>query len=1070
MSAILKALLIMAICSSCSPEARKSRIAKRAEDYFKAGEYDKAKIEYLNVIRLDPQNATAFQRVGIMWLEQGAPLRAAPFLLKARELVPNDLTNRIKLARAFLGVGDVAQARKEGIAILQEFPTSDDALLILAETNRNQQDAEYTHQQLQKFRDRETATTCLVSANLNLQKKDFLSAESALHRALALNPKSPLPHLAMATLYLLQTKPEQADPEFKIAAELAPVRSDAPLRYAEFKARTGKVDEAKVILKKITDKTPDYLPAWRVSAQIALVQKNFDESLRLIENVLTRDASNIEAKLLQAQVWLAKGETAKARDSLESLDKAYPNVPLIKYQLALAYVQANNLPQAIGALNQAVTANPEYVEALLLLSQLNLRNGKAEAAVQAMLDLLKKHPHFIPAQVLLADAYRLLGRLDDAARVIADQIKASPQNSQAHFFLGVILREQRKPEEARTAFEKAQELSPQHLAALNQLVELDIASKNFGNASHRIQRYLEISPKTAEVHLLEAKIHIAQRDWDRAEHTLLRALDLNPNLSNGYELLVSVYVSANQLSKAVSQLESLLTKNPGNIRGLMASAMIYEKTNDFNKARDAYEKLLSKNPDFAPALNNLAYLYAERLNQLDKADELARRARKVQPADAAIADTLGWIAYRRGEYQEALSLLQESATKVPDEPEIQFHLGMANYMMAQKDAARVAFQRALATAKDFPGKAESQRRLALLENTSTDPHAASIEDAKAWSKQQPNNPSVWIRLGELYEQQGMFAEGAAAYEEALKLNSKLPSATIKLAQLSAGPLKQSEKALALAKQARELAPNDPKVAGLLGKVAYQVRNLPWAYSLLQESARQLPEDAEILFDYAWVAYGLGKVSEAQQAMRKVLSTTSIGANQLKDVAKSFLEMTSADENGANLAAMEDEARRLLSADPNYVPALMINAAIQTQRGEKEAAADVYVRILRHYSEFAPAQKKLAAFYLDKPGGLEKAQDLAAKARKTLPDDPELGRIFAIISYKKNEFAYAIQLLEESAQKTPWDAKSLYYLGMSRLQTKDISQARKILAQALDAGLQEPLSSQAKQTLAQLPSH
>ena len=97
----------------------------------------------------------------------------------------------------------------------------------------------------------------------------------------------------------------------------------------------------------------------------------------------------------------------------------------------------------------------------------------------------------------------------------------------------------------------------------------------------------------------------------------------------------------------------------------MTLALIYEQMRDYPKARDAYEKLLSINPDFVPALNNLAYLYTERLNDLNKAYDLARKAHDLQPQDAAAADTLGWVLYKRGDYQQALAILQESAEKLP---------------------------------------------------------------------------------------------------------------------------------------------------------------------------------------------------------------------------------------------------------------------------------------------------------------------------------------------------------------------------------------------------------------------
>ena len=124
-------------------------------------------------------------------------------------------------------------------------------------------------------------------------------------------------------------------------------------------------------------------------------------------------------------------------------------------------------------------------------------------------------------------------------------------------------------------------------------------------------------------------------------------------------------------------------------------------------------------------MNNLAYLYAERLNQLDKAYDLARKARALKPEDAATADTLGWILYKRADFDGALALLKESATKLPNIPEIQFHLGMAYYMMGRIEAARTALRQAAEAQSDFPGKRDLERRLALLEDGSgklTNPH------------------------------------------------------------------------------------------------------------------------------------------------------------------------------------------------------------------------------------------------------------------------------------------------------------------------------------------------------------
>ena len=111
MTLILAATLI----AGCTKESKKARLLAEADDYFKSGNYDKAKLTYLNALRLDPQNALALERIGTMWLEDGAPLRAAAFLAKASELAPKNNQTRIHLARCYLAIGRFNDANKEAL-------------------------------------------------------------------------------------------------------------------------------------------------------------------------------------------------------------------------------------------------------------------------------------------------------------------------------------------------------------------------------------------------------------------------------------------------------------------------------------------------------------------------------------------------------------------------------------------------------------------------------------------------------------------------------------------------------------------------------------------------------------------------------------------------------------------------------------------------------------------------------------------------------------------------------------------------------------------------------------------
>jgi tetratricopeptide (TPR) repeat protein len=238
----------------------------------------------------------------------------------------------------------------------------------------------------------------------------------------------------------------------------------------------------------------------------------------------------------------------------------------------------------------------------------------------------------------------------------------------------------------------------------------------------------------------------------------LKTLKQDSAYPNASSLLVSTYPAAGKLPSAIALLESELPRNPEG-RALLALAMICERTKDFPKAREAYEKLIVLKPDYAPALNNLAYLYAEQFGLLEKARELAQKARELQRYDPRIADTLGWILYKKGDYQQSLTLLEEIARKLPQNPEVQFHLGMANSMMGQTDSAKEAFLRAAAAPNDFPGKAEVQRRLALLEPVDGKTAELSTKDLEAALEQQPNDPVTRMRLGESYEKKGSNSRG-----------------------------------------------------------------------------------------------------------------------------------------------------------------------------------------------------------------------------------------------------------------------------------------------------------------------
>lgn len=1056
-------ILAATLAAGCSREAKRTRLLQQADTYFRNGSYDKAKLSYVNALTLDPTNALIFERLGLMWLEDGAPRRAAPFLAKAAELDSGNYENRLRLSRCYLATGHFAEAAREASKILEQDPANGTALVTLTDAARTREELEAAAGQLEKFPSKATASFHLASANLFLREGNMTAAGEELRQALEADPKAAATHMAMGDFYLLQKDQKQAAQEFEKAAQLAPIRSMERLKCAAFKSAIGDLEATRRMAAEMTTKAPDYLPGWVLLAEVAFKEKKNQEALSLLENVFGRDPEYLDGRRLQCNVLLAKGEIRKAVETLERLDQTYPDTPIVKYQLAQAYLKSDNPNQAKAELEQALAISPNYVDAVLLLAEINLHAGHAEPVIEPVSNLLKRQPDLKSAALLLAAAYGSLGRFDDAVVVLGEQAKLAPEDPQILMALGFTYRQAKRNDEARGAFEKVVALSPTSLSALNQLVELDLLDKRFDAARTRIRRQFQNDPNSATAHFFEGKILAAEEKWEDAVLELQKAVQLDPNFSEAYQLLVEAYIATNRLLPAAKQLQSEISKTPRNPAAWLALAMLYERMNVYDKARDAYEEVLSIDPGSVPALNNLANLYVDRLNNLDRAYELARKAHDLRANDPAISDTLGWVLFKRGEYRQALPVLQASAERLPNNPEAQFHLGITAYMMGQADLAQAALEKAAGARKDFPGKEEIERTLAILRGRPDLSPQLSLPQLEAMAKTRPDDVLLWMRLGEIYDRQHQSEQAAKAFEQALQLNPALLTAALRLAELYAGPLHNIEKALSYAKKARDLAPADPKVAATLGKIAGQSGNFTWAYSLLQEAVRQGQKDGTTLHSLAWAAYGLSKLNEARDIMQKALNTSNFP--EAAD-ARKFLRFTVSVGNPDNLIT-ENDVKQELTQNPHYIPALMAQAKICESQYQPSLAIGIYADILRQWPDFGLAQKSLAALYAGDPSTTAMAYDLASKARKTLPADPELLALLGQLSYEKKDYQRAIELFEESARKSPLNARSLFYLGMSQLQTRQIDQARGALNQALTAGLQEPLAAQAKRTLADL---
>lgn len=710
------AVLLGAIAlAGCSIEQRKARALGRADDFYRAGELDRASVEYTKVLGFEAQNAHANERLGLIWLEQGSPLRAGPYLAVAITARPANLTLKVKMAQVLLGAGKVDAARAEALTILATEPANGEALILLAESVRTAEDLIQAEKTLKESPDRASASYHLASASLSLRRGKVTEAKASLQRAFVADPRLPAVHSALAAFYLWQNNPVEAGKAYKEAVDLAPIRSATRLAYAEFLAQNGSGQDAIKLLEETTRSAPDYLPAWIALARMHYIAKRYPETLAMLQKVLARDLENYQAHVLQSQVWIAQGQVEKGMESLKQIDAAYPGLAPAKYELAVAYLRSKQPDDAARVLREAVIAQPDYVPAILLLGELDLRMGRPEEVISAMIELLKLKPNLARAQLMLAVAFHTMGRLDDAAKVLREQIRISPDHGSLYFLLGMVRLQQKDPATARDLFEQALEHSPDYLPAITQLVDFDLRERKYDEATQRLQTFLQDNPTSLDGQYLAARIFAVQGNWPEANRLLRKLIEQDSNYSQAYSLLLFGLISTNQLAHAATELDALHAKTPDNLPVLLLSGLVNMQLGENAKARKAYEAFLAARPDATLALNNLAILYAEDPALLARAGELARKARDLEPESAAIADTLGWIQFRQKDYEGALESLKSAVVGLPDNPEVQYHYGMACKMTGDLVGARAALTKAAAAKENFPGKDQVAAGLAALE-------------------------------------------------------------------------------------------------------------------------------------------------------------------------------------------------------------------------------------------------------------------------------------------------------------------------------------------------------------------
>jgi tetratricopeptide (TPR) repeat protein len=151
------------------------------------------------------------------------------------------------------------------------------------------------------------------------------------------------------------------------------------------------------------------------------------------------------------------------------------------------------------------------------------------------------------------------------------------------------------------------------------------------------------------------------------------------------------------MDKTAATYERALLVRPTEARLHHLLGVLYELSGESDRAIERYEEAIRYNAELAEAKNNLAYLYANSGRNVDRALDLAQDAKAMLPDNPSVADTLGWVLYKRGVPSAAIGYLKEAEAgtdpKDASLAEVRHHLAQAYAANGDTEEAIAALDR-----------------------------------------------------------------------------------------------------------------------------------------------------------------------------------------------------------------------------------------------------------------------------------------------------------------------------------------------------------------------------------------
>jgi len=752
-----------------SKEARVDDYLKKAEQHLAQKDYDKARVEFKNVLQIDPKHVAGNLGMGAVFEAQSNLRAAAGQYQRVLDASPANVDAKTRLARLYYLGHAIKRAEDLADEVLKVAPNNASALAVkagvLATTGK---DAEATAMAQAALRLQPLlADAALLLAGMEMKIKKPDAAVAVLLDIKTKAPDNVVVRTALADVYAKMGRIDDAAAVLSEIIKLEPKELSHRTRLAGFYARAGKDKEGEAVLQEAIEAWPENVDAKISLASYIGAKRGLPASEAFLQKHIEEQPKMNALRFALANVFEAKNEAVKAQGVYQSLiESAGVEADGLKARVRLASLELaqKHTDRAKTLISEILAKNAHDNEALLIRSSMALAEGNTPGAISDLRLVVRDQPESVPALKALGRAH-MMNKEPDLALEKFRQVQAlAPQDAENHLFATDVHMQKGQLELARASAQAALTLAPSNRAALQAAVEVELRAKDSKAAKMVLASFGATRPQDPMFHYVSGIVSAQEGHMDSAETSWKQALVLAPGSIEPMSALVRLYLESKKVAKAQSTLETALAKDGTNVAALNMLGEIALMKSDAPKAEEYFKRALINNARFVPAYRGMVASLMARNAKAD-AVKVYEDGIVATKSDPSLVFGLAELFERIGEPEKAIASYEAQLKKTPDDQAVINNLAMlfASYRTdsASLDRAQTLVQRI--TDKENPAHLDT---IGWVHYARQD-YAKAITELSKSSDLAPNSPLLRYHLGMAQYKAGQTAQARLNLKKAV---------------------------------------------------------------------------------------------------------------------------------------------------------------------------------------------------------------------------------------------------------------------------------------------------------------